>query len=193
MNYYRAILRGVATALGIAAFLFSAPARAERLSAPLEAAIHLRALGYDRALKQRAGDSAVIALLYDASSDTSVQAAEALKDALVSLSKKMKVQDLPIVVKSVAYKDSWPAGELTKVAAVYVSPGLESRLADIKTQSAKHGIPTLCGDRDLARQGIAIAAYVKGSSPGITINLAAARGAGMDLDSRLLAIAEVLK
>ncbi len=194
MNHNRSILRGVAVALGIAAFLFSAPsARAERLSAPLEAAIHLRVLGYDRALKQRSGDSAVIALLYDASSDASVQAADALKDALVSLSKKMKVQDLPIVVKSVAYKDSWPSSELSKVAAVYVSPGLESRLADIKSQSSKHGVPTLCGDRDLARQGLAIAAYVKGSSPGITINLASARAAGMDLDSRLLAIAEVLK
>jgi hypothetical protein len=192
MKTNRSILRGVAVALGIAAFLISAPARAERLSAPLEAAIHLRVLGYDRALKQRAGDSAVIALLYDSSSESSQQAADALKDALVSLSKKMKVQDLPIVVKSVAYKDSWP-GELSKVAAVYVSPGLESRLGDIKSQSAKHNVPTLCGDRDLARQGLAIAAYVKGSSPGITINLASARAAGMDLDSRLLAIAEVLK
>jgi hypothetical protein len=105
----------------------------------------------------------------------------------------MKVQELSIVIKSVAYKDTWPSSELAKVAAVYVSPGLESHLADIKAQSAKAGIPTLCGDRDLARQGIAIAAYVKGNSPGITINLAAARGAGMDLDTRLLAIAEVLK
>jgi ABC-type uncharacterized transport system substrate-binding protein len=189
----RSISRSFAIVVALAAFLAAAPARAERLSAPLEAAIHLRALTYDRALKQRAGTSAVIALLYDPSSDASVQAANEIKDAFIALSKKMKVQDLPIVVKSVAYKDSWPSNELSKVAAVYVTPGLEGRLSDIRAQATKVKIPTLCGDRDLARQGLAIAVYVKGSSPGVTINLPSARAAGMDLDSRLLAIAEVLK
>lgn len=193
MRVNRLNLRGLAVALGIVVLLVSAPARAERLSAPLEAAIHLRALGYDRALKQRIGNAVVIAVLYDASSDASVRATNELREAFISLGKKMKVQDLPIVVKSVAYKDSWPSGELSKVAAVYVTPGLEGRLPDIRSQAARHNIPTLCGDRELAKQGLAIAVYVKGSSPGLTINLPSARSSGMDLDTRLLAIAEVLK
>jgi hypothetical protein len=187
------IPRGVAVALGVVAFLFAMPARAEKLSAPLEAAIHLRALGYDRALKKRAGDTVVIAILYDPSSELSISAGEEMKDALISLSKKVKVQELPIVVKSVSYKDAWPTNELSSAAVVYVSRGLEGRLNDIRAQSAKHSIRTLCGDRDLAKQGLAVAAYVKGSSPGLTINLPAARATGMDLDSRLLAISEVLK
>ena len=193
MTVNRSTSRGLALVLGLLVLFMAAPARAERLSAPLEAAIHLRALGYDRALKKRAGSSAVIALLYDPGSDASVQAANDLREAFLSLSKKMKLQDLPIVVKSVSYKDAWPASELSKVAAIYVTPGLEARFNEVRTQATKLGIPTLCGDRDLAKQGLAIAAYVKGSSPGITINLPSARGAGMDLDSRLLAIAEVLK
>jgi hypothetical protein len=181
----------MALAIGIAAFLvsMSRPAHAERVSAPLEAAIHLKALGYDRALKQRAGESVVIAILYDPSIQASVDATDEMKEALIALAKKTKVQDLPVVVKSVSYKDAWPSTELAKVAAIYVTPGLESRLTEIR----KHSIPTLCGDRDLAKQGLAIGVYVKGSSPGLTINLASARAAGMDLDSRLLAIAEVLK
>lgn len=179
--------------LSIGALLVATPAQAERVSPPLEAAIHLRALGYDRALKTRAGSSVVIAVLVDPTSEASTEAADAIKDAFISLSKKMKLQDLPIVVKTVSYKDSWPANDLTKVAAVYVTPGLESRLSEIKTQAAKKSIATLCGDRDLAKQGIAIGVYVKGSSPGLTINLPSARASGMDLDSRLLAIAEVLK
>lgn len=187
------ILRSVAVVLGIAAFISSTPVQAERLSAPLEAAIHLRALGYDRALKRKAGDSVVIAILYDPSSESSVNAGDEMKEALISLRQKVKVQDLPIAVKSVPYKDSWPANELSGVSVVYVARGLESRLSEIRTQSSRHSIRTLCGDRDLAKQGLAIAAYVKGSSPGLTINLPAARSAGMDLDSRLLAISEVLK
>lgn len=187
------ILRGVAVALGLVAFLFAVPAQAERLSAPLEAAIHLRALGYDRALKKRAGETVVIAILYDPSSELSIAAGEEMKDALISLSKKVKVQEMPIVVKSVSYKDSWPTNELSSAAVVYVARGLEARLSDIRTQTAKNSIRTLCGDRDLAKQGLAVAAYVKGSSPGLTINLPAARATGMDLDSRLLAISEVLK
>ncbi len=193
MRENRSILRGLAVAIGIAALLVSAPVQAERLSAPLEAAIHLRALGYDRALKERVGNSVVIALLYDPGSSASVQAAEDLRDAFISLSKKMKIQERAIVTKMVVYKDSWPSNELSKVAAVYVTPGLENRLPEIRTQAARNSIPTLCGDRDLAKQGLAVAVYVKGSSPGLTINLRSARSMGMDLDSRLLAIAEVLK
>lgn len=187
------VLRILAIVLGIFAFLASAPARADRLSAPLEAAIHLRALGYDRALHQRAGDTVTIAVLYDPSSDDSVHAEEEIAQAFRALSGKMTVQNLPIAVKVVPYKDTWPGNELAGVAAAYVTPGLTAHLNDIKTQAARNGIPTLCGDRDLAVAGLSIAAYPKGSSPGLTINLTAARADGMDLDSRLLAIAEVLK
>ncbi len=42
--------------------------RAERLTAPLEAAIHVKALGYDRALKRRSSRSVTIVILYDADS-----------------------------------------------------------------------------------------------------------------------------
>ena len=135
----------------------------------------------------------MIAILVDPSSEASGQAGDEIKDAFISLSKKMKLQDLPIVVKTVSYKDSWPANDLAKVAAVYVTPGLESRLSEIKTQTSKKGIATLCGDRDLAKQGLAIAVYVKGSSPDSRSTFPSARSSGMDLDSRLLAIAEVLK
>jgi hypothetical protein len=186
-------LRILAIVLGISALLASTPARADRLSAPLEAAIHLRALGYDRALRQRAGDTVTIAVLYDPSSDDSVQAESEIANAFRALSEKMKVQGLPIAVKAVPYKDSWPASQLSGVAAAYVTPGLSAHLSDIRSQAAHDGIPTLCGDRDLAIAGLSIAVYPKGSSPGITINLPAARADGMDLDSRLLSIAEVLK
>jgi hypothetical protein len=193
MKVNRSPLRSIALVLGMAAWLVSTPAQAERLSAPLEAAIHLRALGYDRALTKRIGDNVVIALLYDPSSEASVQATNEIKEAFISLGKKMKVQDRPIVVKTVVYKDSWPSSELSKVAAVYVAPGLETRLSEIRTQASKNSIPTLCGERDLAIQGLAIAVYVKGKSPGLTINLPSARATGMNLDTRLLSIAEVLK
>jgi hypothetical protein len=187
------VLRTFASLLGLAVLIASPAARAQRLSAPLEAAIHLRALGYDRALHQRAGDTAVIAILYNPSSDASVQAEDDIGRAFRSLSGKMKVQGLPIAVKAVPYKDAWPGGELAGVAAAYVTPGLEAHLSEIRSAAARADIPTLCGDRDLAVAGLSIAAYPKGSSPGLTINLRAARAAGMDLDSRLLSIAEVLK
>jgi hypothetical protein len=193
MTSNHSALRGLALVLGIAVFVAAKPARAERLAGPLEAAIQLRALGYDRALKSRAGDTAVIAILYDPGSNASVSAADDISAALVALSKKMKLQGLPIAVKSIAYKDSWPSSELSKAAAVYVTPGLESHISEIRTQAARQDVPTLCGDRELAKTGLSIAVYRKGSSPGLTINLVAARAAGMDLDSRLLSIAEVIK
>ncbi len=193
MRENRSSFRALALLLGIAVLGVSPAVRAERLAAPLEAAIHLRALGYDRALPDRAGGTVLIAVLYDPSDSASVKSADDVSGAFVSLSKKMKLQGLPIVVRSIAYKDAWPSGELSKAAAVYVTPGLESRLNDIRSNASRQDLPTLCGDRALAKAGLTIAVYRKGSSPGLTINLPAARSAGMDLDSRLLAIAEVLK
>jgi hypothetical protein len=168
-------------------------ARAERLVAPLEAAIHIKALGYDRALRKRSNRAVVIVILYDADSSTSVSARNDMTAAFRSLASKTKVQGLPIEVTSVAYASGRAGSAVSGASAVYVAPNLERHLGDIVSASSTYKVPLLCGDRSQAVAGVTIAAYRKGSKGSLTINLRAARAAGMDLDSRLLGIAEVLR
>jgi ABC-type uncharacterized transport system substrate-binding protein len=182
------------TLLVVAALLSAADtARGDRLVAPLEAAIHVKALGYDRALKKRSGRAVSIVILYDADSSTSVSARNDMTAALRSLASKAKVQGLPIEVTSVAYVSGRIASAISGASAVYVAPNLDRHIADIVAASSTYKVPLLCGDRSLAVAGVTIAAYRKGAKGSLTINLRAARAAGMDLDSRLLGIAEVLR
>ena len=168
-------------------------ARADRLVAPLEAAIHVKALGSDRALKKRSSRSVTIVILYDADSSASVTAKNDMTAAFRSLAGRTKVQGMSLDVTAVAYVGGRVGSALSGASAVYVAPNLERHLGDIVSASSTYKVPLLCGDRNLAVAGVTIAAYRKGSKGSLTINLRAARAAGMDLDSRLLGIAEVLR
>ena len=182
-------LLAVAVLLGAA----GTTARADRLMAPLEAAIHVKALGYDRALKKRSSRSVTIVILYDADSTASVNAKNDIAAAFRSLAGRTKVQGLNLEVSAVAYVSGRVGSAVSGASAVYVAPNLERHLGDIVSASSTYKVPLLCGDRSLAVAGVTIAAYRKGSKGSLTINLRAARAAGMDLDSRLLGIAEVLR
>lgn len=179
----------------VAAAILSAAdtARAERLVAPLEAAIHVKALGYDRSLKRRSSRSVTIVILYDADSATSVSAKNEMTSAFRSLASRTKVQGMPLEVTSVGYVPGRIGSAISGASAVYLAPNLDRHLADIVSASSTYKVPLLCGDRSLAIAGVTIAAYRKGAKGSLTINLRAARAAGMDLDSRLLGIAEVLR
>ncbi len=114
-----------------------------------------------------------------------------MTNAFRSLAGRTKVQGLNLDVSAVAFTGGRVGSAMSGASAVYVAPNLERHLGDIVSASSTYKVPLLCGDRSLAVAGVTIAAYRKGSKGSLTINLRAARAAGMDLDSRLLGIAEV--
>ncbi|MBK8013813.1 MAG: DUF4154 domain-containing protein [Deltaproteobacteria bacterium] len=190
--------RGVAVALGIAAVLVWIPLQAVAKSrgevdAALEAAIHLKAIGYDRNLVQRSLSEIVVAIVYEPSSSTSVQRYTEMLGAFQRAG-NITIRDLKVRFVSVPFKTPLDV-ELAKAKAtvVYVCPGLDDSLQEILAAAAKVEAPTLAGQRSYVEKGITIGVVAKGKNPAILVNLPAARRIRADFGAAFLRLAEVVE
>jgi hypothetical protein len=171
--------------------------RAQQSAVPadMQAAILTRMLNYDRALKSRAGDTVVIAVIAKPQDRTSAQTqAEMIKAISALLSDK--VQGLPLAVVSGDYKDPADlAAWLTqkKVQVLYVAPGLAKELDGIRGVCAEMKIVSVSAVRDFVERGLVAGIVLKENRPRILVNLPAATAAGLDLDPKLLALSEVIR
>jgi len=170
-------------------------ATADRLDGKLEAAIHLKVLDYDRTLKKRAGGSLVIAIVTIPGHHASETTGKIMDSSFREVGRGLKVRGMSVTVVSLAYQADTLAQDLaaSNAAIVYVTPGLDRELAKIHAAAQQRHAATLCGDRAQVRNGVAIGVYLRGRSAAITINLRTARSLGMDLDSAVFAVAEVIK
>jgi hypothetical protein len=169
--------------------------RADRVDGKLEAAVHLKVLGYDRGLKKRGNPSKiVIGVLYKDGGDSEKVEKEMVL-AFRDMAKQLKIQGLPVEVVAIPYKVDTLAADLASagVNIIYVSPGLESERAKIHVAATARGAATICSDRELVKQGVAIGVFLKDKKAAIAVNIKAARELGMDLDSALFSVAEVFK
>jgi hypothetical protein len=191
---------GAAQVAATVAFLLAlagaAPlARADRVDGKLEAAVHLKVLGYDRGLKKRDNpQKLVIGVLYAAGGE-SEKVEKEMVAAFRDMARQLKVQGLPVEVVAIPYKADTLAADLAGagVNILYVAPGLEGERAKIQAAAVARHTPTICSDRELVRQGMAIGVFLKDKKAAIAVNIKAARELGMDLDSALFAVAEVFK
>ena len=168
---------------------------ADRVDGKLEAAVHLKVLGYDRGLKKRGNPTRlVIGVLYIPGGD-SEKVEKEMVAAFRDMAKQLKIQGLPVDVVAIPYKADTLAADLASagVNIVYVSPGLEGERAKIHAAAASRGAATICSDREMVKQGIAIGVFLKDKRAAIAVNIKAARALGMDLDSALFSVAEVFK
>lgn len=170
------------------------PAAAESVAPDLEAALHLKILTYDRNLKSR-GNRLVIGVIYKAGAEPSEKSRSAMVSAFQALAKKVTVQGLKPSVVAVAFE----AGTLAKrlqdagVNVIYVAAGLDEALGGIAETAAQLKVPTLTARRGDVERGLAVGVVAADGKPRIVVNLAAAKAAGMDLDPKLLGLAEVLR
>lgn len=169
---------------------FAAPAE---VPAELQATIIARLLAYDRALKQRAGADVNIAVLFESGNAASTGAQTGMIQAFGTL-KSHSVQGLPVTVAPLAFKDAAAlAVALAGVDVLYVPAGFGGQLPVIRRACADRKVICLGPSRDYAEQGLAIAVVPKGDKPHILINKTAADSLGMDLDPKLLQLAELLR
>jgi Asp-tRNA(Asn)/Glu-tRNA(Gln) amidotransferase A subunit family amidase len=195
-----AVARALRVGMSLIAFLLATVVavplvRADRVDGKLEAAVHLKVLGYDRGLKKRENPSKVmIGVLYKDGGD-SEKVEKEMVAAFRDMAKQLKVQGLPVEVVAIPYKADSLAADLASagVNIIYVSTGLESEQARIQAAAAARHAPTICSDREMVRQGVAIGVFLKDKKAAIAVNIKAARALGMDLDSALFSVAEVFK
>lgn len=184
-------------ALVVAVIVMVVPARAhaQRVPAEIEAAIHLKVLSFDSALKTKVGNGGlVIGILHGTDKDSQAAATEIARAfTLLAEKKKMTVHGKSVRVVTI------PLGadldeRLSTVGAAYVSLNIAAeQLAAIAKSAAARKVPTLSGSRVYLSSGLAIAVIAKEGKPAIVVHAGNAKRSGMTLDSKLLRLAEVIK
>jgi hypothetical protein len=168
--------------------------RAQVSSSKTLATTLLRALAYDTNLRQRAGATLVLAILYR----PSVPASRHERDELATVFKELEavtVQGLPLRAMSIALNDTSlleQAATTDEVSIFYVCAGLEDDLPAIKQVSRKLKIRTAGGKAALVDKGISLAVDAD-AKPSMVVNLKESREEGAAFGSALLRLAKVIK
>jgi len=154
----------------------------------IQAALTLRILEYDRALKSWAGPALVVGVV---AKGTAAGEGE-LRQGLVGRS----AQGIPLQVTAHAFRDvEGLKGWIDKsgVRFLYVSADLGADASAVMSVAAARRLPALASMREQFENGGALGIVVREGKPHILVNLGAARAAGMDLDPKLLQLAEVVR
>lgn len=180
---------------GILLVFLAAVLAAQSVPASQQAALFSRILAYDRALKARAGSQVTLGIVFKASDPASRAAADEMLAGFAPL-RSRTIHDLPFDVVSSPYTDAvalaaWMDGR--NIDVLYLAPGLDTSFNEIQAVAAKRRVASLTSDRRQVQQGAAIGVVNKDGKPAILINLTSARALGMDLDPKLLQLAEVIR
>jgi hypothetical protein len=187
-------VRAAARTLAALLIVAAAPAvAADELAPDLQATLHLKVLSYDRALKKRSGGAVAIAVLHAPGDQASEKAARAVAAAFSTLAGKVTVQGMKATVVVIAADPAKLDEQLAGATVVYAASGLEKSLDAIVAAATRRKAPTLTSSRDAVVRGMAIGVVRAGDKPKIVINLKATKQLGMDVDPKLLRLAELVK
>jgi hypothetical protein len=183
-------LRRVFTAGTLATIALGVGWAAEPTVPPaIQAALTLRILEYDRSLKSWAGAGLTVGIVTreGGSADaTEFRQAISGRDA----------QGVPLKTVEHAYRDAESLArwiEKDGVRLLYVSSDLGPAAGAILAAAAARKLPTLTLTRRHFQSGGTLAITAQEGKPHIVVDLAASRAAGMDLDPKLLQLAEVIR
>lgn len=178
-----------AQAVIVAVLACSTPAAGAEISVPqgVQATLTVRILEYDRGLRSWSGGHLAVGVVARRSGD----AAE-LSRALGG----RDVQGLPIRVTEHPWRDAeslrrWLA--TSGVRLLYVAEDVAGDTASALSAAAARKLPSVVASRSQFEAGATVGLVVRGGKPHILVNLPASRGAGMDLDPKLLQLAEVVR
>ena len=165
------------------------------MPAEMQAVIVVKMLGYDRALRARAGASIEIGVVYDPQHEESTRVHAQVLAAFKKLESKT-VRGTGVTAEAHAFSG---AGHLREwvtasgIDVIYVAPGLARELPSIRAMCRERKIASVTSVRALVEGGVAVGVVVAGRNPRLLVNLAAARESGMDLDAKLLHLSELVR
>lgn len=180
--------RSLGAVLAAALALVLAPAIAEA-SYERRALVIAKVLSYESTLKERAGDSLDIVVLYksgDANDAAESKGWQAAFEAIAGT----RVQGLPIAVRSTS--DVADAGG-GNTDVIIVCEGLEANAAPVRALSRRRGILTVGSSRKLVADGMTLAVLMQGTKPKIVVNLPASKQERIRFQGSLLRLASVLR
>jgi len=158
-----------------------------------EAAIVARLLSADRALPSRAGASLAIGLVFRAAAPSSQNLAAL--EAYAAL-KAQPIQGLTPTTVGRAFRDledleSWVERE--GIDLLRIADGFGPEIAEIRRLCESRRIACVSSDAGYLKQGFALGVVLRDNKPRILVNPAAARAQGLDLDPKVLELAEIVR
>ncbi len=164
----------------------SASLAAEDVPAPLQVAILLKVLIYDRTLATRAKDGLKLGVVYG-HSDLSRTSKERFVKSFNESSKSVAGNTIDLREVSL---ESLPEA-VQGLDILYVCEGVDvSKVLDV---AGKNGVITFAPDQSAVEAGVVIGLVPRGGKPKLLINVPASIAAGMQLDPQILRLAELVK
>ncbi|MBK7863909.1 MAG: YfiR family protein [Archangiaceae bacterium] len=158
-----------------------------------QVAILVRAFSYVYGLKQQAGETVTLAVVYKSGSSSSESNADGW---LAGFKGVDKVSGLPFNTVKHAYESSEKLKALAidrDVDIILVCEGLESELSGIKDVSRGEKILTVGAKEALVTRGLTLGVFAEGDKHTIVVNLAASQAEGITFSSDLLRLARVIR
>jgi hypothetical protein len=154
-----------------------------------------RALAYDGNLPGRAGGTVVLAVLYKPGNPVSEkEATESF--ALFTKLESYSILGLPFHSVKLPLTGAQSLEETVRglgVVALYVCPGMEEQMGNIKRISRKLKVTTIASREDQVLAGLALGVFSTDGRLVVEVNLPASREEGARFGSDLLRLAKVIQ
>lgn len=160
-----------------------------------QAAIFARVLAYDRALKARAGTDVRVGILFKPTDASSMASRDAMLTAFRDLQART-IQGLPLKVVDHPYRGNEELAAWMSSAGIetlYVTSGFDVELRTLQSLFMQARVVSISPVRKYVEGGLCVGIILKDNKPALLVNLSAARGLGMDLDPKVLQLAEVIR
>jgi hypothetical protein len=171
------------------------PAHAEpQISSQRQAAILGRVLAYDRGMKERAGESVVVAVLHRADNAGSEACATRMFEGFRSV-ERFVLHGLPFKVIRLVFDSggSWRDTLRTEgVDAVYVCNGLDDDVESIASTARQRKLTTMGAREEFVTRALAVGVFASQDKPIILINYAASQEQGVVFGTDLMRVATVI-
>jgi hypothetical protein len=171
-------------------------ARAQEVSIDhRQAALIVRALGYEQHLPARAGVDVHIGVLGKADAPASERAALGMTLAFQALG-DVAVQGLPLKASQLSYSSAEVLGnwlDRRGIDVLYVAPGLDAELAAILELTRKRHVLSVGSSEEYVVKGASLGVFAVDGSPTVFVNLEASRREGAGFSGSMLRLARIIR
>jgi hypothetical protein len=171
----------------------SRAAESDAVPAELQAELLSKLASYDRSFAARAGDRARLLIVMKRDRPKSQVSAAEMKSALA---RTERIGGLPHDDVVVPYEDAVRLAARCKaehVAAVYLTPGFEDDIGDLRSSLSGVSVMTLAAVADYVPQGVVLGFDVEAGRPRILLNLEQARLQDVKFPADLLRLMRVFQ
>lgn len=172
-------------------FTFVAKTEAANVPGKIQTAFIFKIFNFDKAMSSKASGQVKVAVLYAAGNGESESVKSDVVGSLNAAAGKT-IAGMGISVSEIAYSGADSLSGASDAAIIYVAPGLEGSVADIKSFCAQNKARSFTCSEAMVKSGIAVGVVLQAGKPKIMINKAALDETGANLGAAVLKLAQIV-